>query len=841
MPNVPGLTPINAPSTPGITPQGGRVVPRDTTPDPQRLTPVAAPVDTYARVAQPDADNALMQLAQSLATIHAPLQQFAQVQAQEDRDELPGKITAARLTSASDADFQQRLRTDPALSGPLAQRLGNTQLGMSVAEQAVEGLKQQYQTGGFDRDHGDLDAWMNKQAQADFEAHKSDPSFATGYGQRFLQAREMLRTDLTRYRTDQAVNAQNQQIFGASLATVNGAADTSGDPSKTVGALLDQFHSNQTFLQKPPEEQARLQLQLVQNLQDKIPDDPRRAAFYHQVIGGLLNADRTGPDGKSIGSLLNDPAMGGKAADLLSAANRAYQTQDNFAHRDAITDVHELAVSGDPDFKATLDKQIAENPKRYSQEQVTSLQLAHDRAVAGLQRRAAAQQAEQGELNARANLTTQGLLMAQQGNLGDIQDATITNAKGNDVLVSAEDQIKAVTKARMAQIDQWALQHPDQPEAAMNARISFFARSTGAVNDQWRRNLTNGPRAVDVSVLAGGGIPPALHDAYQLYRQIQSKAPGILAGHTDNKSRDFYERARVAQDVQHMSEQQALSLAARASTDKSLANGADTLKPAEFNKLADGIFSTWTPFHTDVDQTPNYQMAREDLYRAADNLVKGNGLSPEEAVRQAGETLKHDYTVINGVAVKTADKRIPPNFGEVANRYFDQYYEAHKAELDHLGIDREHLSMAPIGNGNAWRVVITPMMADPDIPNSTISIREMQRVNEEIAAEQEKAGHEAIAASLADAQRSFYDRTMHLKAQVDAGHALNIGGLSSRLMTHETAKGELAQMMANPNFAAGKALREKAKADAIAVQQQQDMKNEQAQKGAEGVWDIPTP
>lgn len=819
MPNLPGLTPADDPSLQGRA-SGGRVVPQDTGPDPQRLQPVAAPVDTYVRPAQPAPDNALTLLAASLSGLNPALKQYAAVKAADDHADLPGKVMEARLTSANDAEFNQKLKTDPALQGPLAQRLGMAQLGMSTAEAADQKIVQDYQAGGFNKDSGNLDDWLHQRMAPDLAAHKGDPAFMNGYGERFLATRAKLQADLAGYRTTQAVNAQDQSIFGASLATINGGIDRSDDPAKIVRSIQDQFKSNQLVLSKPPEDQAKLQLRLLDNLKDKIAEDPRRAAQLTAVIQGLANADRTGPDGKSMGSLLNDPSVGGQMADTLRGALTANESQSRLANTGDMTRLAQLAHSGSADFDAELAAQRKADPKRYDQPQITSLTLAHDHAVAMKQRQLADHQAEQSELNARANLTTQGLIAAQQGKLHTLADQEIFDAKGKTVVVTADEQVKAVTAARMGQIDSWLAQHPGHEKEALKSRVGYFAANPSATNDTWKRDLTNAPRAATTAVAAGGAIPPALHDAYTTYKALEAWSPTTAYAHTDDTSRAFYERAKVAEQVQHMGEREALALATRASTDKGHGADAPSISYPEFQRKANAVLGTW--WGKDNTETANHGQVLTDVRQAAENLVKGNGLDWDTAVGVAAESVKKNYTVINGVSVRTADKRVPADFGTIANRYFDQYYQANKDQLAALHFDKGDLAMVSVGDTPTWRVVLKPMMTDPDIPNSDISLNQIYDVVHGLQAERDQRDREDRTALVTDRQATFYDRAMRLKGQVDAGHAINISQLNGHLLGNAAARQELGAMMANPDFAAGKALREKERADAAALQDQRE-------------------
>ena len=584
-------------------------------------------------------------------------------------------------------------------------------------------------------------------------------------------------------------------------------------------------------MHRTPQDQDKLQLQIIDNLKDKIANDPTRAAYYTQVISGLANADRTGLDGKSRGSLLNDPDVGGKVSDVVRLAQAANQKQSNLAGVDDITKLHELARTGDPGFADELARQRTADPKRYDQGAITSLSLAHETAVRHSQGLLARQQQAASAEQAQVNVTTQALVAGNAGQLHLLEPQTVLDASGKPTVISVDDQIKNATTAKLDQIKRQEAETGDT-QAGFAQRVQWFTQNPAAEDDDWKRTLRAGPSSVTASVAADGtGLPQALTDGYALHKRLAAVAPGVAFAHEDGPSRDLYERARVAEEYQRLPERAALAQAARATTDKNFGNDAPSIDRTKFDQGMKSRLGQW--FGKDVTDTTNQTEALGDAYRVADNIVRGNHIGWDVAMDQAAEAVKKNFTVVNGVAVRTADKRVPADFGAVANRFFDGYWEAHREELESHGFHRDDLSMAAVGTGNAWRIVDRYHVADPGIPDATITLGDLYKTSQAMEEERQATERDAMAKTQDDKLRSFYHRTQLVKGQVDRGAAITIGG--GTFMGKLRARQYLQDSMANPDYAAGKALEEKAKADALAVKQQSEMRAKEATDPAEGV------
>ncbi|WP_163351456.1 hypothetical protein, partial [Klebsiella aerogenes] len=71
----------------------------------------------------------------------------------------------------------------------------------------------------------------------------------------------------------------------------------------------------------------------------------------------------------------------------------------------------------------------------------------------------------------------------------------------------------------------------------------------------------------------------------------------------------------------------------------------------------------------------NIEAMSTETQKLADIYVKVGGMGADEAVKRAAARVEQNFTNVNGHAVRTADRRVPPDFGSLAGEYLKRYAE----------------------------------------------------------------------------------------------------------------------------------------------------------------------
>ncbi len=707
-------------SAPTMNALNGRV----TVPDPIRspgLTPVAQPTNTFIRAAPPPDQTEAMRLADSLSSLAPALQAFGSVQQVQQKQDMPGKVAAA-LTGHTADEQKQILASNPDLQNHMAQNLGNQMLGSATAEDTINRLRTQYTTGGFDRDNGNFDQWVNGAIQQDLSANK-DPHFAETYRQRVMAGVENLRGAQLQYGAQKTVQNQDQLIYGNVKGLVGQAVDQGWDADKLNAAIHQSFATTDTVAHKPLQEQQKVLITALGRMAGELPNDPQYAQKF-AMIQGILKADQTGPDGKSTGSLMDNTELGGQASDVFRQAQHTFQERSMGDNSTSVSNIHTLAMNGDPSFKAAADQLAQQNPTAMPSEMRVRLNETFDHAVK-------LKQAQQQKADLDNNYQVQkdqvvsldGLPKLQTGDIHSMVDRTIVGKDGKPELYSAKDQITDTVAQAQKNIDaKYAGQTDPQVLAQKFQDETKLYSQNGIVNPAWKDLLHAAPAAASTITAAGGDPSPTLAQGYDTYMQLRASAPGLLAKHVDQKGQDFFENARVMQQDMGMDQKQAFAIASKAASDPNWNRSDPGISKRDKDQAIQSALGTWIPFTSSLAGTANSSQPAVEVSEAAEALHRGTGLPWPQAIQQAGDRVKQNYTIINGSAVRTADKQVPPNFGDLANSYIDKWSDDHSQQLKQLGYGKSDITMQALGATNNWALMFKGHPAPIQLPGAAFSL-----------------------------------------------------------------------------------------------------------------------
>ncbi|MGV2049981.1 hypothetical protein ACQZ48_07825 [Agrobacterium sp. 22-209-1] len=306
----------------GATANTGRVVTNYQPPRTPGLRPVAAPVDMYARPERAPIDNRLADLADALGSLNPALQRYAQAEKQQDDELLPARL-AQRYSGRTAEEQLEMMKNDPDMKSTMGQRLIASHAGRSVAEQVAQNVISQYEN-GFDKENGDIDAFLNEAQRKAIEANPNNPFFAQEFSTVFGPIAGKLREQQLSYKTKATEDRVQETVHGSWLGTVKAGIAAGNDPSAIATALRQSYDANKDLLFVDYKDQDKAMVGVMQSLTMGMEREPGNAKRYLEVIKEIATQDRTGSDGTKIGTLLDSAALGPDVAKLLAAADDQY-------------------------------------------------------------------------------------------------------------------------------------------------------------------------------------------------------------------------------------------------------------------------------------------------------------------------------------------------------------------------------------------------------------------------------------------------------------------------------------------------------------------------------------
>jgi hypothetical protein len=716
------------------------------------------PVDTYARPAPPAERADLVHLAQSLGGVSEQLAAYARAYTRNQAESGASEAFGLRLRNTN-REVSRMLSTPggvPPAANRAALEMGH---GEDLARSDWEDIRRRYlgestapagqPSNAFDRNSGNLDEWF-KQLMGERES-QLPAAEGTRFGwRRMMQGfQERLYAEHDNYlvqRTTQAnLDRAHQDFYGiASDAVAAGERDPSVIHQRMLGAT---GRAGQVYRLTPAQTNAAMFSAARSIAEQGIPGNPDLAV---QVVREMLLGPRTGADGRSMPPLGNSEQYAHLTNQVIEAAQKRAGELQRTLNLETIVQFRELAGNGQLDEEAAK-KFFGDNPHVLgpsTQAHLESILLqnrtaidkareAQQRLADDLARRATAQASED-ELN---------LFLQERGDAGTLntipERMSVTKPNGEPKEIQRQELVDRARDNELARIAEWARQQgqaelddamsppvanrPSIQQRVFDREFAFFDRN-GLVHPGWRDTLAGGYATATPAAIAGNAPPPILTEAVQLYETLEARAPGMLERHLQSQAaRDFYRVYRIGRTVARMDERQALTFAATSSSDI----GGDESRAPAFKKVEEELGRSRSIFPW-VEGITNFGDMREDISRMSRALVRA-GMTPEAAVRAAGEDVRQLYTNINGFMVRTGDANLeafgpmlraaglqPTTFADSVKKYLDAYAKENPAAADSFRVDpvatgdagdpymaaRRQLSIRPITGGTGtWAVI----------------------------------------------------------------------------------------------------------------------------------------
>lgn len=699
MAKVPGLTrQDDRPSVGGAN--TGRVQVKNPIRD-VNLQATARPVDTYSRPVQPNSGpNEFMQLAGALAQISPSLQGFLDTKATEMQKDAEDR--ANRRIGGMSFEEAKAAVADGSISemqNPWYKAAFMKQYGERLAYQRVNELTQEYET-NFDKNNGDLDGFVRERMAGDLEQYGDNPHFAGAYGNIMDNWSAKANQAQAQYQTEQI----KTDTIGGVFETFHGKAQTLREegksPEEIVAALRGEYEGNRSLLNVDYREQDKEMVRLAQSFAAKGDLD---------MVEAILNGERKGADGTVLGPLAANREFQADSIRILNSAKTERNRLNEETTRDQRLIFENQARNGTlnaEEFLAWSDAHPGAYTFSGAQSVVVSNQSFLDKQDAEAAKHEQKLQLKQQARASEDAVLRNNLSTLQSGSLYGIGPAKVLTDEGEVKEVSVDQQFKdtaAAFDANVKRLQELGELTPDQAYEMLSE-----AGATNALTfPSWTQALEAGYTATNSRNTSGKDLPQSVLDGVDLYQRLYATNPAMVARHMPDKStRDFYERVRMGEQLQHMDRTQAIrnAMAIMADPDRTN-NPMNQLRyddvEAEVRKITvDPWLGGWA-FGLGGDSPTNLGTVSGEISRLAKFGVE-NGLPPKEALKQARERFMQDNVAINGNFVSIADKQVPPNFSDLVNNalriYADKFGEKE-------GIAAEDLTIKPAQNGRDWMIV----------------------------------------------------------------------------------------------------------------------------------------
>lgn len=699
---------------------GGRLKQRVQTGTPQltpRLSPNAAPVNTAYRPAEITGGEDLLALAQGLAALNPALRAYAQEQeqgmAQKADADARFKLSGMTFDEATAAVKDGRMKEfeSPWFKAAFMRQYG-TRFALWRANERMDSY-----ANSFDRENGDLEAFLSEGAELDAESFGSDEFFRAGYGEAYTRFADQLRAKHGEYQTGRI---KEETVAGASARFYDVAAKGIAEgrsPAEVNNMVRSLYQGNKDLLFLTPKEQD----QIILGVAEQLANEGR-----YDYVKELLTSDRGG-----IGSIVNKSALSADAYKLLRFAEGVDRDNRQKAAAGAVTGFYLDADTGNLN-EAELDAFVAANPDLLSPETNASLR---NRSRNERERQAAEYARIEAERGIEEELSRQDLALTQhlrevgdQGGLAFLSDAqlyTKDDLKGGSKPSKAmsPDQQREIAVTDYMEVRSAAIQEKNQEtdEQRFQREVQWLTRN-GVTYDKWETVMTTGYQNATASGVAGGDL--GLFDqAYGLYRRLHASAPALAASLIKDRSAlDFYETVRIAEQDMGLDPKQAVVTAS------TVLNDPTKMQEVVNRYRRDEVMSS-------VPNVNNAGEIGEDMERIV-RVAVAMGMSPKNAIKRARERIDATHTEINGRLVYTADRNTPPNFADIAEGYLDKLAAQFGADE---GFDAGDLSFRPATSASGVFVVVDakygiPILGQPYVSMTQLLDFEKSRVEEERAA-----------------------------------------------------------------------------------------------------------
>lgn len=674
------------------------------------LKPTASPVDIYYRPAQAPINNDLHSLAEGLSALNPALTRFM-AQNQKVDKEIDKDAYAAKYQPMTKEQLQDAFKKDPELQNTYAKQfVGNIyaeKAGLDLRSELVQAYNDPEQ---FDKSNGDfLKFSRDFVAKRGQELFANDKAGAAKFYEGSASVVHSLHQDFLKEKLE-SNDIQRQQLTQTGYTNIlRDAVNTDMPPEKIVAQSAEFMRTNKLVMNQLPKKQMEIQLTALDAVLNDMDKYPEKRDRYYAAANAILTGTRVDEHGVEHRLIDTPGGLGDMAKGKLAEfAKKRNQLNDQFLAKEGAD--WETAIKETPHLvdDAKLDQFHKASPGLWSEERYRGLLVEKQQNLA--------KQAEKQAVNDAERAASQAKIDVDQSNVKTILDGDVLLPRSRDVPTKdaflkrdptatskygAEEQeqraIELVQKTIEAQktkkINAKQLTEEEADQWARVTEIETF-RMAGIVPKAWKDEIKAGARQLTVdAAMASKEMPQGGLQAFRRFKTLTDKAPNLVSEVADGATRDLFETAMVADGNE--TEQLRGAILYRMNKDEK--REAVALKQVD-EAMKNQSFGEWlSSFYN--GSVENYGAITAKAQKRASFLVQAHHMNPEDAVKRAVESLKSHFTTINGVAIDTSDKRLPPNVKEVTEGFLKKSVETVGKEA--WGVDdASDLVLTPINGGN---------------------------------------------------------------------------------------------------------------------------------------------
>ena len=569
------------------------------------------------------------------------------------------------------------------------------QYGIAYAGKRKRDILKAYET-QFDKHNGDLEGFIASHVQRDASLYGENKFVSSGIREGMGDFLGNLRNQHAEFKMGVIKATTVDQFRGAAGTVIDNAVSAGEDPSAAVRNLYEQ-HRQQFGL-------------TYQQMDDNILALAKEYAAVGDVstVEALLTTDIKGSDGTNIGSFTSRARYSEDANTILNLARKTRGDLDRTNNTSEVVGLRTRAQQGSltDEDKAALDALKAN--RSISQEMHESLLVQNSNAKRG------ALSASFDALQ-ESSYRSQAMNMLLSGRGFGVTDFTYTDMNGKVKTIKRDEIINGLVTDTLG-----TMAEEGYSEGEMAATLSNWG--VGSTYQVWENALSDGYLSLGQAIFKAGPdgevqLPPAALAAYGTWRNL-GEYPHVRARHVKDQTALRLYRDAEALERGGMEPETALITAARIDR---RANRASLSKQIDRQAFGDAVSKVTNGGWWD-GELDNGGWASQTIERTARILVDA-GLPMERAVEQSVRMFEESHTIINGVAINSRNKLVPPNFGDMADVILEEFAEKH-------GEDVRDLTLVPSLNGEqTWLIARkeTLMPHEDWVNGGSFNITEIQQ------------------------------------------------------------------------------------------------------------------
>ena len=544
------------------------------------------------------------------------------------------------------------------------------QYGLAYAGQRKREIMLAYES-SFDKHNGDIEQFISSNVRADAQRYGDNKFISSGIRDGMGDFLTRLRDNHAEFRSGVIRETTIDQFRGAASTAIDEAVASGVDPSAAARNLYEQHR--QTFGLT------------YQQMDDNILELAEEYASKGDAatVEALLSTNITGSDGQQVGSFTSRARYADRANTILNQARTVRGNLDREFMTGEVVGLRQRAGRG---ALSDDDKGMLEGMKRdglISQEMHESLLVQDTNARAGALN---SSYSDLQESSYKDHVLNE--LLAGRGY--GVTDLTYVDNNGRSQTISRDKVMDAVVTETLT-----SMADNGYSENEMVSTLASWG--VGSTFQVWENALSDGYLSLGQALASAGPdgdveLPESALAGYGTWRNL-AEYPNVRARHVKDATALRIYRDAEALERGGMEPETALMTAGRIDRDATRNSLSTQLDRNAFNSAVRDAVSGGL-FRGDV---ANAGWVSSTMERSARILVEA-GLPQDKAIEQAARIFEESHTNVNGVAVNTRNKHVPPNFGDMAEIMIDQFANQH-------GIDGSDLTLVPSLDGEQTWVI----------------------------------------------------------------------------------------------------------------------------------------